>query len=537
MPPGGGISLSETARSLVRSGLFGKDFDTYVSDIVNFLELRFGTEVMSNITASEQGVKFIEMAAFGLATASWYGDRQADDTNLVDVRIRSAGVVIARQMGYVARAAVAPAVEITMTLDSPAPARLTIERGRQLNGPDGLIFETVEEVVFDTGEVGPKVFAARQGQSLQEIFTSSGEPNQVFLVTTVPTGASIVQDSPVLTVDAVEWTENEILLFEQTNQFEFQYGFNPPRLLLGNGAAGNIPRKNAELRLSFFVTNGTGGSVPSNSVVTFTQPLVAANSVVLSATLTHALPSTPGSNPESLASIKANAPLVFQAAQRAVTELDLEGWINSFVDPTYGAVAIGRATVPKSIEQDAAALTIVQAIENAGLTDVATDLRDYWNDVLSSNCQANTVVVQILSADNEGRYVTAPAGLARALETFLDAKAESTVGVHVTDGTVNLLSVDLSVVVYVLPDYTSTEAKQSVVAAVRSAMIGQLIGRSYGQSLRISDLYSVIEDIEGVDYANATITNQPTRVNQFGDLPIESYEVITMGALPNVSTP
>jgi len=531
---GGGISLSETARSLVRSGLFGKDFDTYVSEIVGYLELRFGADVASNIVASEQGVQYIETAAFGLSTASWYGDRQADDTNLVDVRIRSAAVVIARQMGYKAHASVPPAVEITITLDTPAPARLTIEPGRQLNGPNGLVFEAAEEVVFDVGESGPKIFAARQGRTLHSIFTSTGEPNQVFLVTNVPTGTSIAQDSPRLTVDALEWTEQEFLLFEQTDQFEFQYGFNPPRLLLGSGIAGNIPRKDAELRLSFFVTNGVEGSVPANTVTTFTQPLVAGG-VVIGATLTHTLPSTPGSGPETIDSIKANAPLVNQAAQRAVTELDLEGWINSFVDPTYGAVAIGRATVPRSIDQDAAALTIVQAIENAGLMDVASDLRDYWNDVLSSNCQANVVVVQILSADSDGRYVTAPAGLARALETFLDAKAESTAGIHVTDGSVNLLSVDLTVGVKTLPAFNSVELQQGVIASVRSILADQLIGRAYGESLRISDLYSIVEQVEGVDYANIAISNQPTRVNQFGDLPIEDYEVITLGVLPNVS--
>jgi hypothetical protein len=535
MPPGGGISLSVTARDLIRSGLFGKDFDTYVSEIVDYLRLRFGSEIANNIVASEQGIVMIEMVAFALSTMSWYGDRQADDTNLVDVRIRSAGVTIARQLGYKPYASVAPAVEITITLDSVPPANLTIEKGRKLNGPNGLIFETTEEVVFDAGDVGPKTFAARQGQTLQAIYTSSGEPNQVFLVTTVPSGSAIAQDSPEVTVDALDWTEQDFLTFDQTNQFEFQYGFNPPRLLFGDGVAGNIPRKDAEIRLLFFVTDGTGGSVPANTVVTFTEPLVCADSTVVSATLVHNLPSTPGSNPESLASIKTNAPLTFQAAQRAVTQADLDGWINSFVDPTYGAVAIGRATVPRSVDQDAAALTIIQAIENAGLQDVADDARDYWNDVLSSNCQANVVVAQILSSDIEGRYVEAPSGLARALEVFLEDKAESTVGVHVTDGSINLLSVDLAVEIKSTLAYSSSELQQTVVANVRSALTTQLIGRKYGVSLRISDLYSVVEAIEGVDYAHVSITNQPTRVNSYGDLPIESYEVITLGVSPVIT--
>jgi hypothetical protein len=270
-------------------------------------------------------------------------------------------------------------------------------------------------------------------------------------------------------------------------------------------------------------------------VITFTEPLVTANSVVMAATLVQSLPSTPGSNPEVIASIKTNAPLVFQAAQRAVTQADLDGWINSFVDPTFGSIAIGRATVPRSVDQDATALSIIQSITNAGLTDVADELRDYWNGVLSSNCQANVVIAQILAADNVGRYVEAPAGLARALETFLDGKAESTVKVHVTDGTINLLSVDLAVEIKTTTSYSSVELRQQVVASVSTALEAQLVGRSYGKSLRISDLYSVVEALVGVDYAHITISNQPTRVNSFGDLPIQSYEVITLGVLPVIA--
>lgn len=534
MPPGGGISLSVTARDLIRSGLFGKDFDTYVSELVDYLRLRFGDEVASNIVASEQGIVLIEMMAFALSTASWYGDRQADDTNLVDVRIRSAAVVIARQLGYKARAAVPPAVEITITLDTVPPARLTIEKGRKLNGPNGLVFETTEEVIFDAGEVGPKTFAARQGQTLEEIFTSTGEPTQVFQITTVPADSSIAQDSPETFVDSVEWPEQEFLTFEQINQFEFQYGFNPPRLVFGDGVAGNIPRKDADIRFRFFVTTGTGGSVPANSVTTFTQPLVAGDGTLIDATLVHNDPSTPGSGPESIQSIKTNAPLVFQAAQRAVTQDDLDGWINSFIDPTFGAVAIGRATVPRSVDQDAEALSIIADIETT-LPDVATRLRDYWDSVLSSNCQANVVVAQILAADNIGRYVEAPEGLARALETFLDAKAESTVKVHVTDGTINLLSVDLAVEVKTTADFASAEQQLTVVSNVQAALETQLIARNYGESLRISDLYAIVEAIEGVDYAHIAITNQPTRIDAYGDLPIESYEVITLGVLPVVT--
>jgi len=532
-----GISLSVTARDLVRSGLFGKDFDTNVAELVSYVQLRFGPENSSNIEASEQGIKDIEMFAFGLATANWFGDRQADETNLQDSRLRAYSVSIARQLGYKPSAAVPPAVQITMTLDVPAPARFTIERGRKLQGPGGLFFEVATEVVFDVGESGPKSFDAIQGETKHATYTSTGLASQFFYVTNVPSGTSISQDSPQLFVDVAEWPENKFLTYEQINQFEFQYGFEPTRLVLGDGAAGNIPEKDAELRLQFFVTAGANGAVAANTVTAFTEPVVSGTAIV-DYVLVHNEPSTPGSPRESIDSIKVNAPQVYQTAQRAVTQADLDGWINSFSDPTWGSVAIGRATTPRSVEQDAEALTILQELRDAGVAQDTIDrLYNYWNDVLASNGQAQIIVAQVLAADTVGRYVPASQGLAEALEAFLDTKAESTAKVHVSDGSINLLSVDLTVSVKVTEEYSSSAARETVAESVLTTLETELLGRSYGDSLRISDLYALVDGLDGVDWSNIAISGDTTalaRVNSHGDLEIEDHEVITLGQLPSI---
>ncbi|HET6494920.1 MAG TPA: hypothetical protein VFH61_06105, partial [Thermoleophilia bacterium] len=505
---------------------------------VSFLQLRFGVEVATNIVADDQGVELIEMFAFGLSTMNWYGDRQADDTTLRDARIRAAAVAIARQLGYKPNAAVPPAVRITMTLAAPAPSRFTIERGRKLQGPGGLLFEVVDETVFDVGESGPKVFDAREGQALEAIFTSNGDPNQVHFITNIPTGFSIAQDTPQLFVSGIEWDEKRFLEFTQTDQFEFQYGFSPPRMVLGDGIAGNIPLSDAELRLQFFATNGAGGAVSANTVTAFVEPVVA-GVTTLDVTLVHNDPSTPGSDRETIAAIKVNAPQVFQTAQRAVTQADLDAWINSFSDPTFGAVAIGRATTPRSAAQDAEAQTILQEMRDAGVAQDTIDrLEAYWNSVLASNCQAQIIVAQILAADAVGRYVTAPSGLASALESFLNAKAESTAKVHVSDGSINLLSVDLTVGVKVETPFASREQTEVVITNVRSALEDVLLARSYGASLRISDLYQLVDALTGVDYSHIAVTGNAeavTRLNSFGDLVIEGFEVITLGLIPVVT--
>jgi len=607
------VFLSETAKDLVRSTFFGKDFDTYVQEINDQLILQFGTEIAGNIVLSDYGQYLIEMHAFALSTMSWYGDRQADDTTLQYVRLRSAANVIARQLGYKPRAAVAPAISITMTLlFPPTLTRLTLERGRILVGPGGLFYVTTEEVIFDVGEVGPKTFSAVEGEVIEEIFTSNGAPNQFFFLETIPVGKSIAQDSPRTFVNNIEWEEQALLIFERINEFEVQYGFNPPRLQFGDGVAGNVPPKEAEIRTTYLATAGPAGAVSANTVVNFQAPLIAGTQT-LSATLTHDA-STPGSPRERIDSIRINAPLVTQTADRAVTQKDLDALINAFIDPVFGAVAIGRATVPRTVDDDAEALTILGLIdaccpvllvhggslagnfgdfapgnqitgslsgatgtivrlstttlEVVSVTDgpfvpsdlvtdtisgatatlsavedpgVAERLRIYWDAVLASNCKTNVVNAQVLSADGTGRYVSAPVGLAQSLDTYINARAESTVHVIVTDGAINLFSVSLTVEVNLGAGFNNEVARQTVFATVIAVLELALLERTYGQSLRISDLYALVEAVEGVVYSHITISkingDAPASgvLNGFGDLVIEEFQVITLGESPVVS--
>lgn len=607
------VFLSETAKDLIRSNFFGKDFDTYVQEINDQLILQFGNEVAGNIVLSDYGQYLIEMHSFALSTMSWYGDRQADDTTLQYVRLRSAANVIARQLGYKPRAAVSPGIELTMTLAfPPSLTRLTLERGRVLVGPGGLFYVTTEEIIFDVGEVGPKVFAAVEGELIEEIFTSSGQPNQFFFLETVPAGKSIAQDSPRVFVNNIEWEEQELLIFERINEFEVQYGFNPPRLQFGDGVAGNVPPKDAEIRVTYLATAGPAGAVQANTVVNFQAPLIAGTQTI-TASLTHEA-STPGSPRERIDSIRINAPLVTQTADRAVTQKDLDALINAFIDPIFGAVAIGRATVPRSVDDDAEALTIIGLVDaccpvllvHGGSTpggggdftagnsitgslsgasatisrvnptnlevvsvvdgpfvpgDTVTDattgatatlsavedpgvverLRDYWDAVLSSSCKANVVNAQVLSADATGRYIAAPSGLARSLDTYLNERAESTVQVVVTDGSINLFSVSLAVEVNLAEGFNNEVARQTVFATVVAVLELELLGRNYGDSLRISDLYALVEAVEGVVYSHIDIVGingsppEPGDLNSFGDLVIEDFQVITLGESPVVT--
>lgn len=554
-----GISPSETVRDITRSEYIGKDFDTYRQELIDNLTTIFGNETASNIVASEQGIMLIEVFAFGLSTLSFYLDRQADEINF-DIpggaRIRANAVAIARILGYSPFAAVPPVVEITMTIDPPfqdptatppgpgLPARLTLEKGRQLNGPGGLIYEMVEEVIFEAGEGGPKTFLVREGVTFNNTFTSDGSANQRFFLQNFPEDLSIAEATIEVRVAGILWSTVDFLTYDQTDQVEQNIGQDPPFIRFGDGIAGNIPPIDSEIKVVGFATSGPDGSVASNTVTQFTTALIAGVTTV-TATLVHNEASTPGSFRETVNSIKTNAPLVFQSAQRAVTINDIDGLINSFVDPTFGSVAMGRATTPRSAAGDAELQTHLSLLASSGCItqDVIDDIERYWDKVLSSSCRVNVVMAQILMADSVGRYVPATIGLARALESFLDTRLESTVKAFAVDGFVNVLQVDLLAQVKVVPEKDTPIQSAAIKQEVETVIQDTLLGRSYGVSLRVSDLYALIEAVEGVDYVNLQASSvikdgtdvTSTVVDSFGNISVGEFEVITMGNFPTVT--
>jgi len=328
------------------------------------------------------------------------------------------------------------------------------------------------------------------------------------------------------------------------NIYEVSLGTNPPFVRTGDNIFGNVPEVDVEVRVSYFTTFGPNGSVASEAVNGFVDPIFAGVTLI-TPTVTHVDPSTPGSFRETLSSIKFNAPLVFQAGKRAVTILDLDGLINGFVDATWGAVVKGRATTPRSAAADARLQTHLATLRNSDCFSEAEiiDLETYWNKVVSSECQANIVMAQILSEDGIGRYVSSPVGLARALEAYLDGLLESTVKSWAVDGTVNLFSVDMSAEIKVLDSRDTDVLRAEIIAEVDQIIQGFLLGRDFGVSLRIGDLYALVEDVDAVEFSNlraSLVQNQgddvtATKVDDFGNVVVDTFEVITLGALPTVT--
>lgn len=541
------IDRSTEAKALVQARFYGKDFSSIRQEVLDNLAMQFNAETVSNFVASDLFVMMLEGLSFALANLHWYGDRQAGETSLDledGARIRSNAVAIARVLGYVPYGAVPPVVELSLTVSPAAPVQFTIQKGTKLSEKSGLPYELAESVTFGVGETGPKTILARQGETVEELFTSNGLVNQRVFLETVRDGYSIAEGTVDVRVGGVAWEPVKLLTPDVEGIYEPSLGTNPPFVRFGDGTFGLVPETDAEIRVTYFVTLGPDGAIASQTITNFVDPVYAVPTL-MTTTISHTSPSSPGSFRESLESIKRNAALVFQAGDRAVTIKDLDGLINSYVDPTWGAVAKGRATTPRSAEADARLQSHIATLRNSSVVSESeiSDLEDYWSKVLSSDCRANVVMAQILSEDSEGRYIAAPVGLAQGLESYLDERAESTVKVWVVDGAVNLFLVDIDVQIKVIQSRDTEVLRASIVAEVSTLVRDNLLGRDYGEPLRVSDLYSQIEAVDGVDYANLSVTQvlqngedvTSAVVDSYGNVIVDTFQVITMGSQPVVS--
>jgi hypothetical protein len=647
------VIIPPAAKNLTRSKFLGKDFDTYVTEITQYMQLQFDPTTFNNFFASELGVMLVETVAYALSQASWYIDRQIGENFLETAVLRNSVARLCRQIGFRMPGAVPPSVDLTVSFSAPQPFNVLIPKRFEYQSASGLIYQQAADLIFTAGEVGPKITTVIQGETRQEFFVSDGTANQIFQLRNVLSGDFIAEGTTIVTVDNVTWAPQDFLVFEQIDEYEVELNREPPQIRFGDGIAGNIPPNGADIQCSYVTTLGPAGKVLAGEITEPRVPLVVGVDTV-PLIVNNPSSSTAGGDAMALSEARVLAPQVFATAKRLVTKEDYDAVVNAFVDPLFGAVAIGGANIVRGFLEDnlfvqdlenlnslcgyiqaqlvihstiplgnvtytavpvgalgntvqvaqlnsgptlpllvsvvgqditvqlatnglaivtSTAANVVAAIlasvpasalvtavaEGGGvagtalltslsgggdnvavqnivkfdtLTPPATwgTLPRQFDEIYSAACKANLVEVQILAKDASGRYIAPTVGLAQSLKVELDSMKESTVQILVFDGSRNLFAVNAAVAIKVIDGYDTVTVGNSVKLIVED----HLLNRQYGDSVRISDVYALVEGIEGVKYSHVsfTVPTSPTKVNlTTGDVDIDVDEVVTLGTV------
>jgi hypothetical protein len=392
-----------------------------------------------------------------------------------------------------------------------------------VNGAVGFVVTasiSIESTILDpmvSGEVGPVTVNVHEGETVEEVFLSTGKPNQSFTFLAVPPGKMVAEGTVIVSVNNVPFEERVFLSYEEVDIFETQLSSTPPLIRFGDGLSGNIPQENADVKVRYLATSGILGNIPSGQITGFRYPVVMAFQSVQDMVVEQPISLSGGADFFSLSRAKAEAPYVFKSQDRAVTEEDYTALADTFVHPEAGAVGKAKAIIVRSIDDDTVLVNFLNQMVGIVDPQLITNIRNYWNAVVSGSCKVNVVQIGVVTIDADGRYRSPSANLLQKLTEYLDTKKEATVDIIAFDGTPTIIPVDLRVEIERETGYT----QGAVSASVNDALVAFFLGKSFGDSVRIGDLYQVVEGVTGVKFSRISTTS-PTNP---GDLiPIPGYE-------------
>lgn len=355
--------MATTSENLTRVQYAGRDFWTFFDDLKVQIQSKYGTDY-NDFMESSVGVMLLDIISWACDTLSFYLDRQATDSYLQTAQTRTAVERLVRQLGYKMYGGISHSVDLSVTLNQSWGFEVTVPQGFQFIGPNDLIFEATQDTVFPASDVGPKTISVREGQSRTEIFVSDGTRNQVFLLTGVPDGKFLMDNSIELRVGGTLWEEYEFIEFEQTDHYEVGYGASPPKIRFGDGVAGNIPATGSEITVEYSISSGKAGFAASGTIESVVNKLrVSGNDIEMA--ITNPLASGGGSDGESITHAQAYAPRYYRTRNVAVTRDDFETLASVFSDPQFGAVAKAQAISSRSAADDLYLLDQLSTIRNA----------------------------------------------------------------------------------------------------------------------------------------------------------------------------
>lgn len=404
----------------------GLDWNTHLDDLRSKIQLQYATD-FNDFAVSGQGMMLLDAVAYGLDSLSFYLDRRATDLYLSTARTRRSVAKLARQLGYKMGAAVASSVDLTVSVDNPQSFPIPVPKGFQFQGPDGLIFESSEEVTFPAGSSDSARIPTYQGETITESFVGDGEANQVYELARVPDDSFVVSGTVKVTVDGDSAVEKEFLDFDGGLQFEVGYNDDPPTVNFGDGTTGTIPGNGESIVVTYVASRGKAGLVDQGSINDVVRTLVVGFTNI-DLTVTNPNGSIGGDDPEDIEHAKAYAPKVFKSRKSAVTREDYEALSGSFADSLFGRVAVAQAISSRSASNDLYLRSRISAIRGYATLPVpvvqasVTSGKATLDDVLSytavvtssladigtqTNSILNTYASQIRSSANQAKNLTA----------------------------------------------------------------------------------------------------------------------------------
>ena len=454
-----------------------KDHEAIVEDCITRIKEVYGSKYWNDFEEDNSGRMLIEVFAYIVDLLLYYLDRQANETYLPTATERQNLINMCKLIGYTPKTAKPSQVSIMVSMEQAHSLDVILPSGALLETSDGLIFETQSDAVIKAGQLSVNVEAV-EGETIEEIVgTSDGEAWQEFYLP-----RSGVIEVLSATINGHTWAVTESLADKSESEEVFTAEIDAWRraeIFFGDGRNGKIPPEGERIIARYRIGGGIVGNVAPNTITNVRDIAHDSAGRKISVRVTNPDWASGGAEPESIDSIKLWAPRFFETQRRCVTQQDYETFATNF-----NGICKAKAVVR----------------ERSG--------------------EANVVRLYVLTYGAESNTVALPnQTLKDSLLEYLNEYKMLTDWLEIEDGKIK--SVDFSGTVTVSEGFNKPSVLQKISDAITSFM--NVDTRDMGEPIRISDLYALIDNIEGVLFVELSSPNQTVTP--------ESNELLTLGSI------
>lgn len=261
----------------------------------------------------------------------YYVDNMARETFLSTARRYDSVVKHGALVDYHARAAIAATVDVILSRSitgNSIGAKLTIPQGTLFTDSSGNSWLSARDVIWHSNVTTCKVPIIQHerytASALNNMVIPTGD-RVILNLGTLPNGKYYEQGSMSLQIGGETWVLVDTFAKSKPTDKHFMVSVDEslsPYIMFGDGTFGKKPAAGAKItNVVFHLTNGTQGNVKSNTITSV--PSVISSSIT-DATVSNAYDAGGGSNYENFTMLKEHIPLSVKTLGVAITKEDFE---------------------------------------------------------------------------------------------------------------------------------------------------------------------------------------------------------------------
>ena len=388
----------------------------------------------------------------------YYVDNMARETFLSTARRYDSVVKHGALVDYHARAAIAATVDVILSRSitgNSIGAKLTIPHGTLFTDSSGNSWLSARDVIWYSNVTTCKVPIIQHerytASALNNMVIPTGD-RVILNLGTLPNGKYYEQGSMSLQIGGETWVLVDTFAKSKPTDKHFMVSVDEalnPYIMFGDGTFGKKPAAGAKItNVVFYLTHGTQGNVKSNTITSV--PSVISSSIT-DATVSNAYDAGGGSNYENFTMLKEHIPLSVKTLGVAITKEDFESL----------AMLVDGVNKAKADYECGRKLTIY--ISPDGGAVASSELINRVYNLLSQR---------------------AP------MTTWLKVKSAGKVQI--------ILEMDVTG----KKSYKTAEIQTQILTALYNAYSPEQA--QIGGSVRVSDIYALIDNLSTVDYLHLT---------------------------------